>query len=175
MDPLSNSEIRSLKARAQRLKATLKIGKEGLSPGFLAALDAAPTGTSKYPRSLSEREGVFMRKLALIYATAFPILVASVTGCRYLVSEPYPAYAVSEIPASGLPAAVRNAFIASYPNAAPERVESRSFKGKIDLYRVTFRTSGGELTNVLFTSSGELVTEPGSFPPPEYPREVDGK
>jgi RNA-binding protein len=41
MDPLSNSEIRSLKARAQRLKATLKIGKEGLSPKFLAALDAA--------------------------------------------------------------------------------------------------------------------------------------
>src|SRR3954465_11883280 len=41
MVPLSNSEIRALKARAQRLKAVLKIGKEGLSPKFLAALDAA--------------------------------------------------------------------------------------------------------------------------------------
>jgi RNA-binding protein len=39
MDPLSNAQIRELKARAQRLKATLKIGKEGLSPQFLIALD----------------------------------------------------------------------------------------------------------------------------------------
>lgn len=36
---LNNAQIRDLKARAQRLKATLKIGKEGLSPQFLAALD----------------------------------------------------------------------------------------------------------------------------------------
>jgi RNA-binding protein len=39
MDPLTNAQIRELKAQAQRLKATLKIGKEGLSPQFLAALD----------------------------------------------------------------------------------------------------------------------------------------
>jgi len=39
MDPLSNAQIRELKAQAQRLKATLKIGKEGLSPQFFAALD----------------------------------------------------------------------------------------------------------------------------------------
>jgi RNA-binding protein len=30
-----------VKAQAQRLKATLKVGKEGLSPQFLAALDDA--------------------------------------------------------------------------------------------------------------------------------------
>ena len=36
---LNNAQMRDLKARAQRLKATLKIGKEGLSPQFLAALD----------------------------------------------------------------------------------------------------------------------------------------
>jgi RNA-binding protein len=36
---LSNAQIRDLKARAQRLKATLKIGKEGLSPQFFAALE----------------------------------------------------------------------------------------------------------------------------------------
>jgi RNA-binding protein len=35
---LTNAEIRALKARAQRLKATLKIGKEGVSAQFLAAL-----------------------------------------------------------------------------------------------------------------------------------------
>jgi RNA-binding protein len=39
MDPLTNAKIRELKARAQRMKATLKIGKEGLSPQFFAALD----------------------------------------------------------------------------------------------------------------------------------------
>jgi RNA-binding protein len=39
MDPLSNAQIRALKAQAQRLKAMLKIGKEGLSPQFLAALN----------------------------------------------------------------------------------------------------------------------------------------
>ena len=39
MVPLTNARIRDLKAQAQRLKATLKIGKEGISPQFLAALD----------------------------------------------------------------------------------------------------------------------------------------
>jgi RNA-binding protein len=39
MDSLSNAQIRALKAQAQRLKAMLKIGKEGLSPQFLAALN----------------------------------------------------------------------------------------------------------------------------------------
>jgi RNA-binding protein len=39
MDPLTNAQIRDLKAKAQRLKATLKIGKEGLSLQFVAALD----------------------------------------------------------------------------------------------------------------------------------------
>ncbi|MGO9204498.1 MAG: YhbY family RNA-binding protein [Limisphaerales bacterium] len=39
MVALTNAQIRALKAQAQRLKATLKIGKEGVSPQFLAALD----------------------------------------------------------------------------------------------------------------------------------------
>ena len=39
MDQLTNAQIRDLKEKAQRLKAKLKIGKEGLSPQFLAALD----------------------------------------------------------------------------------------------------------------------------------------
>ncbi|MGD0812122.1 MAG: YhbY family RNA-binding protein [Verrucomicrobiota bacterium] len=41
MVSLTNPQIRSLKAQAQRLKATLKVGKEGLSPQFLAAVDDA--------------------------------------------------------------------------------------------------------------------------------------
>jgi len=41
MDALTNPQIRDFKAKAQRLKATLKVGKEGLSPPFLAALDDA--------------------------------------------------------------------------------------------------------------------------------------
>jgi RNA-binding protein len=38
---LTNAQLRTLKAQAQRLKATLKVGKEGLSPQFLSALDDA--------------------------------------------------------------------------------------------------------------------------------------
>ena len=41
MIPLTNAQIRAFKAQAQRLKATLKIGKNGFSPQFLAALDDA--------------------------------------------------------------------------------------------------------------------------------------
>ncbi len=41
MIQLKKTEIRELKARGQLLKATLKVGKEGLSAGFLAALDEA--------------------------------------------------------------------------------------------------------------------------------------
>jgi RNA-binding protein len=41
MVSLTNAQIRDLKAQAQRLKATLKVGKEGLSPSFLAAVDDA--------------------------------------------------------------------------------------------------------------------------------------
>jgi RNA-binding protein len=38
-EPLSKSEIRKLKARAQRLEATVRLGRGGLSPAFLAGLD----------------------------------------------------------------------------------------------------------------------------------------
>ena len=38
-EELSNRELRALKARAQLLKPALKVGKEGLSPGFLKAVD----------------------------------------------------------------------------------------------------------------------------------------
>jgi RNA-binding protein len=41
MASLTNAQIRTLKAQAQRLKATLKVGKEGLSPQFLSAVDEA--------------------------------------------------------------------------------------------------------------------------------------
>ena len=37
--PLSNAEIRKLKAAAQRMKATFKVGKSGLSPQFLQSVD----------------------------------------------------------------------------------------------------------------------------------------
>ena len=41
MTELTNAQIRELKAQAQRLKATLKVGKDGLSPAFLSALNEA--------------------------------------------------------------------------------------------------------------------------------------
>lgn len=39
LEPLSNREIRELKARAQKLNAVTKFGKGGLSPEFLAGVD----------------------------------------------------------------------------------------------------------------------------------------
>jgi RNA-binding protein len=41
MESLTNPQIRALKAQAQRMKAGLKIGKEGISTPFLAALNDA--------------------------------------------------------------------------------------------------------------------------------------
>jgi RNA-binding protein len=41
MNELTNAQIRAFKAQAQRMKATLKIGKEGLSAKFISALDEA--------------------------------------------------------------------------------------------------------------------------------------
>jgi RNA-binding protein len=42
---LTNAELRELKGRSQKLKATFKVGKEGLSPAFVAALAHAFDGT----------------------------------------------------------------------------------------------------------------------------------
>lgn len=41
MLPLTNAQIRELKSRGQLLDPTLKVGKEGLTAAFLAALDHA--------------------------------------------------------------------------------------------------------------------------------------
>jgi RNA-binding protein len=41
LSPLSNAEARRLKASAQRLKAMLKMGRQGLSPQFLNSVDDA--------------------------------------------------------------------------------------------------------------------------------------
>jgi RNA-binding protein len=38
LEPLTNPQMRKLKALAQRLDATLKVGKSGLSPAFLESL-----------------------------------------------------------------------------------------------------------------------------------------
>lgn len=39
-EQLTNAQIRKLKATAQRMDASLKIGKSGLSPAFLQSLNA---------------------------------------------------------------------------------------------------------------------------------------
>ncbi len=41
MQPLTNPELRKLKARAQRLEPMFKIGKAGLSDGFVNSLSNA--------------------------------------------------------------------------------------------------------------------------------------
>ncbi|MGA1016011.1 MAG: YhbY family RNA-binding protein [Limisphaerales bacterium] len=41
MQPLSGSEKRALKSRAQRLEASLKLGRQGMSPAFCQQLNQA--------------------------------------------------------------------------------------------------------------------------------------
>ena len=41
MTVLTNAKIRELKARGQSLKPMLKVGHDGLTPAFIAALDEA--------------------------------------------------------------------------------------------------------------------------------------
>ena len=41
MPELTNAKIRELKARGQLMKPMLKVGHDGLTPAFIAALDAA--------------------------------------------------------------------------------------------------------------------------------------
>jgi RNA-binding protein len=41
LEPLGNSEIRKFKAAAQHLEPILKIGKAGLSDGFIRSVDVA--------------------------------------------------------------------------------------------------------------------------------------
>lgn len=43
MEPLSNAEIRKLKAQAQRMEATFKVGKAGLSDAFVKSVDEGLT------------------------------------------------------------------------------------------------------------------------------------
>jgi len=41
LEPLNNSQIRKFKAAAQLLEPMLKVGKAGLSEGFIKSVDAA--------------------------------------------------------------------------------------------------------------------------------------
>ena len=41
LEPLTNSQIRKFKAIAQQLEPILKVGKAGLSDGFVRSVDAA--------------------------------------------------------------------------------------------------------------------------------------
>lgn len=41
LEPLSNSQLRKFKAAAQHLEPMLKVGKAGLSDGFIRSVDAA--------------------------------------------------------------------------------------------------------------------------------------
>lgn len=43
LEPLSNSQLRKFKAAAQHLEPMLKVGKAGLSDGFIRSVDAALT------------------------------------------------------------------------------------------------------------------------------------
>ena len=108
------------------------------------------------------------RKLKWVSILGATLLAVLPMGCRYIVSEPYPGLLISVIPMGQLPRVVKDCFNFSYPDAEPDKVETLSFKKKVDLYRISFRTKDGELTNAMFTCSGSLVTNRGGFPPSQY-------
>jgi RNA-binding protein len=43
LEPLNNSQLRKFKAAAQHLEPMLKVGKAGLTPGFIRSVDVALT------------------------------------------------------------------------------------------------------------------------------------
>jgi hypothetical protein len=109
-----------------------------------------------------------MSRYKWIYIAGTAVLAVFISGCRYIVSEPYPGFLISTIPPSQIPTVVRDAFSSSYPNAVSERVETLSFNGKVDFYRIYFRIKEGETTNAIFRCSGSLVSGQASFPPLQY-------
>jgi hypothetical protein len=110
----------------------------------------------------------FTMKRAMYQSTFFLLISALfICGCRHITSEPYPSFVISTIPQEKLPKPVKDAFDRSYPLASISKVETRSFKGKIDLYHISFRTGTGISEDTAFTPDGSRVTESGNFPPTE--------
>jgi hypothetical protein len=91
------------------------------------------------------------------------------TGCRYIVSEPYPSFTFGKIAPDKLPHPVLNAFGVAHPDRRIERVETESFRGNIQEYRIWFRSDRGELDSLIFEPDGQQVVAPGRFIPAATP------
>ena len=91
--------------------------------------------------------------------------VCLLTGCRYIISEPYPGITAATIPLEKVPVRVWEAFIVAHPEARVVQVETRSFKGKVDAYRIWFRSEDGKTIWTVVGREGQPLPE-SWFPPP---------
>ena len=92
-----------------------------------------------------------------------------VTGRRDIISEPYPSFTFGTIAPEKLPGPVLSAVAAAHPDKRIERVETESFKGKIQEYRIWFRSEQGSSVSAIFDPEGRPVAPPGRFMPEAQP------
>ena len=93
------------------------------------------------------------------------VYVWLLTGCQYIISEPYPAFTFEIVAPEKLPRHVKDAFTVVHPNSHIERVETESFKGQVGQYRIWFQSEQGQSDYVIFDRDGSPVVMPGVFKP----------
>ena len=87
------------------------------------------------------------------------------TGCRYIVSEPYPSFTFGTVAPEKLPRPVLSAFAGAHGDQRIEMVETESFKEKVQEYRIWFRAERGSSDSAIFDPEGRPVAAPGRFIP----------
>jgi hypothetical protein len=101
--------------------------------------------------------------------TLLLVCVWLLTGCRYIISEPYPAFTYGTVAPEKLPRPVMRAFAAAHPDRLIERVETESFKGSVQEYRIWFRSEQGRSDSLIFDPEGQPVVAPARFIPEAGP------
>ena len=96
------------------------------------------------------------------------------TGCRYIISEPYPAFTFGTVAPGKVPRRVSDAFAAAHPNGRIYKVETESFKGAVQEYRIWFHSAQGLSDSAIFDMDGRPVAAPGRFKPEEEPAKRSG-
>ncbi len=110
---------------------------------------------------------LIVMRLTLLLGCVFMVM-----GCRYIVSEPYPAFSHSTIAIENVPRVVLEAFVTKRPGAHIDRVEIAAFKKKIVQYRILFHFDSGKGDSVVFDPEGRSVESPGLFKPPSAINQV---
>jgi hypothetical protein len=86
-----------------------------------------------------------------------------ICGCSYVD----PTFVRSTTAKDTLPNAVKESFFRLHPGSTIEKVETLSFEGSIQDYRISFRTSAGSGGKEVFSGAGEQETS-DAFPSDDY-------